>query len=276
MDWSLIEAQRFVTVGAVTAGSTGTDLTATATPDTKGSYVEVAASTAFDAHGLLIQLNNASTGASDYLIDVAVGAGGSETIIAANLYVGSGDSPVSADGYGYLLPISIPAGTRLSARCQSHAASGVIRITIVLMGEGFITPPGLGRVTTYGANTADSGGTQVDPGGTAHTLGAYSEIVASTTNPIRQLTITIGNMDNDVRTTAVWLLNLAIGAGGSEVVFIENLMLNCSSSVDLVQPQIFSPIGVNFPAGTRLAARAQCSIIDATDRLFDVILYGVD
>ena len=276
MDWSLIEAQRFETVGAVTASSTGTSLTASGTANTKGSYVELVASTAFNAHGIFVQLNNAAETFRDYLIDVAVGAAGSEVVIAENLFSGSGDGVPSADGCGYLLPVSIPAGTRLAARCQAAAASNIIRILVVLLGEGFITPPGLGRVTTYGANTADSGGVQIDPGGTAHTKGAYSEIIASATNPIRQLTIIIGGQNNNLRTAATWLVDVAIGAAGSETVLIANLMLNCSASVDIVQPQTFPPLGVNVPAGTRLAARAQCSIIDATDRLIDIFVYGVD
>jgi len=276
MDWSLIEGQRFETVGADTATSTGTTLTSGGTANTKGAYVQLTASTAFDVHGLFVQLSNAGSAFRDYLVDVAVGAAAAETIIAGNLYIGSGDGAQTADGYGYLLPVSIPAGTRLAARCQSVGLASTISILAVLLGEGFITPPGLGRITTYGANTADSGGTQIDPGGTAHTKGAYSEIVSSTTNPIRWLTITIGNMDNDVRTTALWLIDVAIGAAGSEQVLIANLMLNCNTSNDMVSPQIFPPLGVNIPAGTRLAARAQCSIIDATDRLIDILLYGVD
>jgi len=275
MDWSLIEAQRFETVGAVTAASTGTLMTGGAA-NTKGAYAEVVASTAFDAHGLLVSLSNGSSSYLDYLTDVAVGASGSETIIAENLYAGSGDGAQTIDACGYLLPISIPAGTRLSARVQSSGASATLRILIILLGEGFITPPGLGRITTYGASTADSGGTQIDPGGTAHTKGAYSEIVASTTNPIRQLTIAMGNQANVLRTTALWLADLAVGAAGAEQVLIENIMLNCGGSVDLIQPQIFPPLGVNIPAGTRLAARAQCSIIDVTDRLIDIFVYGVD
>jgi len=275
MDWSLIEAQRFQTVGADTAASTGTTMTGGAA-NTKGAYAEVVASTAFDAHGLLVIFSNGSASYLDYLVDVAVGASGLETIIAENLHAGAGDGAQTIDATGYLLPIFIPAGTRLSARVQSSGASATLRIVIVLLGAGFITPPGLGRVTTYGANTADSGGTQIDPGGTAHTKGAYSEIVASTTNPIRQLTIAMGNMANALRTTALWLVDLAVGAAGAEQVLIENIMLNCGGSVDLIQPQVFPPLGVNIPAGTRLAARAQCSIIDATDRLIDILLYGVD
>jgi hypothetical protein len=41
-------------------------------------------------------------------------------------------------------------------------------------------------------------------------------------------------------------------------------------------PNTVGPLPVDIPAGTRIAARMQASITDATDRLMDVIVYGID
>jgi hypothetical protein len=41
-------------------------------------------------------------------------------------------------------------------------------------------------------------------------------------------------------------------------------------------PATFGPLSVQIPANTRLSARCQCSITDATDRLIEVALYGLD
>jgi len=42
-----------------------------------------------------------------------------------------------------------------------------------------------------------------------------------------------------------------------------------------MQPPVLGPFPVAIPSGSRIAARAQCNISDATDRLFDVAVYGV-
>jgi len=47
-----------------------------------------------------------------------------------------------------------------------------------------------------------------------------------------------------------------------------------SSAVDFTVPMTVGYFQRKIPAGTRIAARAQCSGTDATDRLFDVLLYG--
>lgn len=274
-DWSLLaDGQRVENAGANLAASRGTSVTASATANTKGSYAQLIASTAFGANGILIMLDDQAA-LIDYLIDIAIGGAGSEQIIASNL-LASGATGTIAYGINYFLPIEIPAGSRLSARCQSGSAvANVVRVSAMLFGQGMNAPSGLSRVDAYGAATADSGGVSIDPGAVAHTKGAYSQIVASTNAQTQYVTIAIGNQQNTARTSASWLVDVAIGGAGSEQIILPNLTLNCSSSPDVVAPQCYGPLPLSIPAGTRIAARAQSDLVTATVRLFDMVVYGI-
>lgn len=114
----------------------------------------------------------------------------------------------------------------------------------------------------------------MDPGGTIDTKGTYVQLSAATIAPIRFLNVSVGNRDNATMTTCVWRLDIAIGGAGSEQVIIPNLLFGVHASGDTIDPTTYS-FPVDIPAGVRLAARTDCSINDATDRLIDVCTYGV-
>ncbi len=275
-DWPLADGGRSENAGASTATSRGTSVTANASANTKGtSYTQLLASTAFDATAMLVMFDDIAAGV-DYLVDIGVGAAASEVVLFPDLYCGGGTGSI-VYGAQYLFPCAIPAGTRISARCQASTGSSAIRVSCLLFGGGFQPSQPLQRVTAYGVNAADSGGVSIDPGGSANTLPAsYTQIVASTTNPICALIVAIGNQNNTTRSSQSWLVNIAIGAAASEQVIISNYALNCSTSPDIVVPQTSQLLPICIPAGTRLSARAQSDGIDATDRLFDLMIYGVD
>jgi hypothetical protein len=149
-----------------------------------------------------------------------------------------------------------------------------VQVTVVY--GSMLTAPPLTRVTDYGTNTADSGAVSVDPGATINTKGSWTQIVASTTNPIRMLMVGIGNGANATRTAYDWLLDIGIGGSGSEVVILADQHLEAHTSDDLMSPTFIGPFPCNIPAGTRIAARSQCSGNDAADRLCDVQIYGID
>jgi hypothetical protein len=261
-------------VGHVPASSLAVAVTAAATANVKGAYTAIIASTTADMHGIWIQIPRCATG-TDNLIDIAIGAAASEVIIAADLGVSSGTGAIGR-GVGYFFPITIPAGTRIAARCQSTTLSSVVHVQITGFEGGFLTPCVLSRVTTYGAATADSGGVSIDPGATANTKGAYTQIVAATTFPIRSLIFYLGNQINVTRTSADWLMDIAVGGAGAEQIMIPDVHVWCVSTEDTMHPQISIPMPVCIPAGTRISARAQCTTSTATVRLYDLILHGVD
>lgn len=273
-DWSYIEGQRAETFGAVTASTRGTVVTANATANTKGTtYTELVASTPIETNQLIIELIAFAN--VDFLVDIAIGASSAEQVIVANLTCSAGSGAQLAPTV-YSFPITIPSGARLSARCQATTGSSGIRVLLVGLTSGFLMPMGLGRIATYGAATADSGGTSVDPGATIHTKGAWSVLSAATDHDMRGFVMGIGNQLNGVRLGMDWLVDVGIGGAGVEQTVLDNFHMCTSTVFDTVFPQAWPFIPVNIPAGTRLVVRAQCSSNDATDRLFDAIIYGID
>ena len=115
----------------------------------------------------------------------------------------------------------------------------------------------------------------MDPGATANTKGSYAEITSSTSYDTRMLLIAFGGQGNLIRTNCRWLVDIATGSAGSETVIIADLAVGSHNIGDNVLPAYIGPIPVHIPAGTRIAARCQCDITDATDRLMDIALYGI-
>lgn len=264
------------TLGASTGTTTGTTVTANAAANTKGNYAQLSAATAYPACGVIIDIPPGNA-ACDYLLDIAVGAAASESVIISDILVSSTHGG-TAQCFSVEFPCAIPAGTRVSARCQASTGGTTLIIVVHLITLSTLNPvPLMKTVTTYGDNTVDSGGTSVDPGGSANTLGAYSQVVASTTYPMRGMVLAFGNQVNTAPASARWLVNVAVGAGGAEVVKIDNIQLRAGTSTTQggASPIYTPPIACDIPAGTRLAVNAQCTITDATDRLIDVVIYGL-
>lgn len=260
---------RAIEGGGTAATSNGIIVTGNAVANTKGDYAELIAATDTASDWLLLMLGRGSATA-EFLIDISTGAAASEVVLISNLQISTGGTinPVPV-----LIPIYINAGTRISARCQSTTAGGFFSATAHVITSK--SPQHFGRVaTTYGAATADSGGTSIDPGAVALTKGSYVQLTASTTSKIEWLVISFGNQANTARTSCGWLVDIATGAGGSEVVKVPNIHIGSHSQSDTVDPVCLC-LPVSIPAGTRIAVRAECSTNDATDRLIDVTLVGI-
>lgn len=270
-DWSgIIGSNLYETIGADVANTRGTTV-ASGLANVKGAWVQLVASTAFYATGIAVYHFVDGSSPASRLLDIGVGAAASEQAIIENILL-FGRAQDSLMRY---FPISIPAGSRITARLQLDVDSQNSFIHALLFSQPFLPHAVLGRCTTYGANTGDSGGVGVDPGAVVDTKGAYSQIIASTTRNIRFLVPSIGNQSNSAMSTAEFFMDIAVGAGGSEQNILENYFFRFAAQ-EFVSPGGFPISPVNIPAGSRLAARAQCSINDATDRLFDVTIHGVD
>ncbi len=259
---------RLATLGALSASSIGTAVASHASDNTKGAWVEFSASTPFDAVGVLMFFS--LPGPAGRLIDLGVGGAGSEVVVVENILRTVGGT-FSADHI--FLPIAIPQGSRLALRQQSTTGSHVSEVTLMLVAGNFAHSSGFHRATTYGAATADSGGVSVDPGGTINTKGAYSEIAAATARAAKSVLLLIGNWANTAMSNAAWLIDIAVGAAGSEVVVAADVFVTSFTGSDSIVPgAILLPISI--PAGARLAVRAQCNSNDATDRLLDAVIIG--
>lgn len=105
-----------------------------ATSETKGAYAQLTASTTHDLAGFFLgfdiqnHLGGASSFGNAFVVDIAIGASGSEKIILPDtrgthtLFSGGADINPS---FTPIFPITIPAGTRIAARalCSDNTAS---------------------------------------------------------------------------------------------------------------------------------------------------------
>ena len=164
-DWPLTLSSNIQTVGQNYASSRGTTVTASASANVKGAWSQIVASTPIAAKTIIIDFRCSLNGG--FLVDVGIGASTVETVIIANLIAARFQS-----NSNYSFPISIPAGSRISARAQATTGSDALFVLVMLLSHGF-AGTSFSRVTGYGVATADSGATQVDPGATANTKQAW-------------------------------------------------------------------------------------------------------
>jgi hypothetical protein len=255
--------------GVNTAASEGTQLSL-------NSYVTIATSTTRAYDAIFVQANvNNSAGNNDNMINVAIGPSGSEQVVAQ--LKTSTQIAGFTDNYQYYLPISIPQGTRLSALYNSNTGSNVV-ITIAGKSGALLADHGCAYSEVIGIAQPDASpsGTVIDPGATANTLGAWTELVASSAHNYSYLSfIAGGNNGNAALSEVLWLFDIGVGASGSEIVVIPQICL-VSTDNATPSPLVSGPYPVAIPAGTRIAARAQCNNIDvtATSRKLDVGLIG--
>ena len=262
--------------GITASTSSGTNVASSATVHTKGSWVQLVASSTRDCCLLEVVIsneavNNALIGA----VDIGVGGAGSEVVVLQNLIVDAGYAEVA---YRYLLPVNIPAGSRIAARSQVDTTGAQnIRVSVTAFEGGFSQSPGAAGVDAIGFVAAATNGTTIDPGGTANTKGAYAELIAATARDYFGLVGTIDGLTGHTSTLGNnnMLLDIAIGAAGSEqIINPDQRWRSPSNSFVMLTPSPFYPI--NIPAGSRLAARAQVSSITSTPgRTFGLTLYGV-
>lgn len=254
------------------AASRGIAVASSASANTKGAWVKIG-STAYYGAWLTVSIETDEAGA-DFLVDIGLGETASEVVVIANLFISGATAAGTGRIQQFCLPMTrlYPTGGAIQARCQSTGSSKTVYVSTHEMVNSYMPQQ---IVTTYGADTAATAGVQIDPGGTAHTKGAYSEITAATTKTTRGFFLCFGGQTNVAMTTASWLVDIATGAGGSEQVILPNLPLRVYGATSVVTPgnTVFLPFPI--ASGTRVSARAQCSINDAADRLIDVILYTV-
>lgn len=265
-DWPLLGGGPISTGGVAIASSTRTTVTSSASANTKGSWVQIIASTSLDARLMVVYITPASTGRR-YLVDIGVGGAGSEQVIAANLMVNNSAS----QSIPFVFPVAIPAGSRISARSQAATGSSDVTVAVTLSAQGFKPSQPFGRVTAYGANTATSGGVTVNPGTTINTKGAWTQIDAACANPFSALVVAAGDATVTTMSLTDYFVDIAVGASGSEQIIVPDHTVRSSSAI--ISPSAFLVPTPPVPSGTRLAMRCSCA---TASQLLECALYGLD
>ena len=261
-------------VGINLSTSEATAVASSTSANTKGDWVEIDASTSLASDGFWVYIGVNSGANFDCLVDIGIGAEGSEVVLIPNILYSTGD--VAGESILIPFPISIASGVRLSARVQDREASATtIDVAIIITDDSGLDITAYTACDVMGAVTGDSGGTQIDPGGSANTKNGYVEVVASTSNTYKALLIIVGQIQNAGMSNGHFLFDVAIGAESSEVNFLSDISLISGSTSDTLQNKVIGPMASDIPSGSRLSVQAQSSITNPTDRLFDVVLYGI-
>ena len=265
-DFPIDDGGRYEVDGKVNAGSTGTTLTAGAI-DTKGAWVTLTATTAFDAIGLLVHLMNQSS--LNYSLDIGLGAAAAETVIIPDIVV---KFATTATQYSFFFPVCIPAGSRVAARVASAVASATLVVMVHPIAVGLMPASPLQRATNYGFVVVGTKATLIDPGGTADTKGAWAVLSASTANPIRSAVLLFSSAETTL-VASNWEVDIGYGAAASETILIPDLPVRTITRYTAFPT---GPIPLAIPAGSRLVARAQSPQITAGSRELALAIMGVD
>lgn len=239
--------------------------------NTKSAWASLADPVARSLAGLIIVPHGPAN--ASYLLDIGIGpsGGGSEQVLLPDLLISGGSTAVQC--FSHFFPIRVPKGCRLSGRVQSTTASASCPMQVNGLPRSNLNPvESFGRCVAEGVTAGSSGGTQLDPGGTANTFPAsFTQIVASTAGPTRGMVALLGGRANTARATCRWDLQLAVGGAGSEQVLLYHSLRSTTGVDEIAGQSVYIPC--NLPAGVRLSARVACTITDATDRLIDIALY---
>ena len=243
--------------------NTGSSMTSGASVNTPGAWVQVLANNAVSASETIACVNircignNQGTGVdASALMDVGIGAAGSEVVIAPDIAVGGGVNSGGA-GCNFALPIKIPGATRVAFRFRCAQASRIYIIQQVVF-SGQIADSKFAdqlptSVDTLGTSTATSAGTAM-----SGASGTWVEITPSTTKDYQALAlIPSGPQDTTGGTQAIVHMDLGIGAAGSEQVIAHaGCTVNANGVIfPLDTNDTHGLFGGLIPAGTRIAVR---------------------
>jgi hypothetical protein len=229
-------------IGIVIASTAGT--TVPIGTGAYGAWTQLTASAPIDATHLLVNASFLSGPSVGCIWKIGFGASGSEVAVATDvpLSVWQGSS---GDHYGFcLIPLNIPAGTRVSVAAKGNA--GDTAKTKFNLLEGAFGAEGVAGYDGFSSTT----GTSISPSATANTKGSFAQLVASTAKDYSGLLVILNARGGT--SLAIYAVDIAIGSSGNETVVVNNLMAQSA----LVQ---FAPlfIPMEIPAGTRISARCQ-------------------
>lgn len=257
------------------AGSSlpGVAVTAHATPHSKGTPVELIASTAFATQTIEIIVRGvtASSGSNaSMLLDIVTGASLDQVLIP-ELLVGFLPQNLATR---FLFPVAIPAGTRVGVQAQAGITVQSAQVSVRLHAAGTHSAAGT-TVTALGTSAATSNGTTLTAPSVANTKPAsFDTVIASTAATYRFLVVclslpagTTGAVNGD------GLCDIAVGAADSETIILGDIPFTTSSS-ELILYGGSSFYTRNVASGSRLSARYTSTSTSNGCRC-SVAIYGI-
>lgn len=234
--------------------SPGTTVTASSTIHTKGNYTQLISSTTYDWYGFWLQTINTyvASSATDLLLDIAIGAASSEQIILPNWMAGWGPT-ASGGARTIFVPIFIPRGTRIAARCQALITSDTVNVLVAgCVGNSGLPIPLFSNCDAYGIDTATSSGTSHTAGNTG-VESTDANVGSTTSRPYGAVLLGVASQSST--TTAIayhWELTI----GGT--THAEWYAANTTSEL-VYGPFPPCPIPVSIPASIQLQVQGEAS-----------------
>lgn len=224
----------------------GTVITGTSV-NTKGSYVQLTASTSNNWSGFYLSVASSSSGTARFLMDISLDGG--STIAVPNLFIQPGAILGGQTGPIYI-PLNVASGANIQIRTQTGTTNASFRAAII------------GAITNSQSRPCFSTCTALTSADTATTLpgtidipldNTWEEVVASTSTTYGAIQAFYGAAVNPGTAQTVGVA-LGVGAASSEVELIRTIIgLNSSS------PPLRGGGGPlvehSIPSGSRLSAR---------------------
>jgi hypothetical protein len=244
----------------------------TTSANTKGAWVEYVASSPYDSSRIWVNIQNNNSTDRYTLQDVGVGAAASEVAVLDNLFYHSSDDFLDATGAPIPFDLDIASGTRISTRLQSSTSGTQGRMQFWLEDKALGSGP---DPETWGANTADSGGTDIDCGATPDTYSAWTELSASIANDCNWFLgfFGHGSPSEVIGGTMRFLIDVASGAAASEVALIEEMHVISHTETDGRRPPHLR-FPIDLSSGDRVSVRALSSTGTAGDRVLSIVGIG--
>ena len=229
------------------------------------SWTEMIASTAINAVGIILNYHGKS---ASYVnsFDLGIGASSNEKVLLDQLLFEDASAENLQTATNILIPVMIPAGTRISGRIAS-SSSVCVYLTLVTGNFGTISP--FSEIESIGVTSGN--GVSVTPDTAADTWGSWIEIISSTSNPIKYL-YTAACRDAASHVNLAYQTQVAVGASSSEKIILGSILNSTESTTDTTTPQMVGPFPVDIPAGTRLSMRTKSN--GASAPALEMALYG--
>jgi len=257
--------------GFNSATVTGTSVTSGAA-NTKGAFVELVSAINNNINTVSVDITTLTSAANaNFLFDIAIGDAGFEEVIIPDLYTHTVLPSLSVcSTFG--LPINIPLGVRISARCQSNVSSAVLPLFISLFSGGFKSGAGLNNALSLGVNSADTSGVLVATT-TAGSYGSWVEVSSSLPETLRGIIVSAHRATINSWSNGSVSYQVAVGAAGFEEVVVPDAVIQTttqeSSSGTVSKLRL-----VNMAEGERVSIRAVSSSTN-TDFDLDYTIHGV-
>ncbi len=250
------------------SGSSGTSVGASATANTKGSWVQITAATTSDCCLFTFPTRENTVANRNLSLDIGVGAAGSEKVIIADLLFSQNTN--NDLGIVYQFPVNIPSGTLVSARCQcSDTSAGSVRTSFNLSDASWTQMEGTAGVDTIGFSASTTKGTSITAGANS-AKGTYAVLSSSTPRDYMGFAMAFDFLTLGAPTDRT-LWDIAIGASGSEKVIVGNYITAIGGGY--YQPMVTPFYPIFIPSGTAVSARAQTNNVATVTR--GIVLYGV-